>query len=284
MRKKNLRNPGDQPEHRKEQRKRLMNTVIELSNETGAKFACESLRVPRASFYRFVAQSKAPATKEAQRPTPPLALKEEERQKIVEILHCERFQDSAPHQIYATLLDEGRYHCSVRTMYRILEVTKTHSRPYVSNDNPFSEAQFKTLKYCPQFPGQFSCIENARSFCRHFFNGYNAQHRHSGIGLMTPEQVHYGMAKQIFKNRTEVLKMAFEQHPNRFKNKQPSPPMVPDEVWINKPKTKSEFERYYSEQGLSAPEFIDHGIEIAPCQDFQHGEDRGLPKSLIIRH
>jgi putative transposase len=117
---------------------------------------------------------------------------------------------------------------SVALLLSDLGVTKTHSRPYVSNDNPFSEAQFKTLKYCPQFPGQFSCIEDARSFCRHFFNGYNAQHRHSGIGLMTPEQVHYGMTERIFNERSEVLKAAFEKHPNRFKNKQPSPPMVPD--------------------------------------------------------
>ena len=81
----------------------------------------------------------------------------------------------------------------VAQMLADLEVTKTHSRPYVSNDNPYSEAQFKTLKYCPQFPGSFSCIQDSRSFCQYFFNWYNKEHRHSGIAMLTPEQVHYGL-------------------------------------------------------------------------------------------
>ena len=90
-----------------------------------------------------------------------------------------------------------------------LGVTKTHSRPHVSNDNPYSEAQFKTLKYCPAFPDRFGSIQDARVFCQDFFSWYNREHRHSGIGLMPPEQVHYGLAEQLTEYRCNVLKAAF---------------------------------------------------------------------------
>ena len=92
-----------------------------------------------------------------------------------------------------------------------LGVTKSHNRPYVSNDNPYSEAHFKTLKYCPQFPGRFGCIQDARSFCQPFFAWYNKEHRHSGIGLMTPEQVHYGLAQKVYEDRCQVLRNAYEK-------------------------------------------------------------------------
>jgi putative transposase len=116
-----------------------------------------------------------------------------------------------------------------------LGVTKSHSRPHVSDDNPFSEAQFKTLKYCPAFPDRFGSIQDARSFCQGFFLWYNREHCHSGIGLMTPESVHYGRAESIFTARSEVLAEAFKKHPNRFKGNMPKPPALPQAVWINKP-------------------------------------------------
>ena len=116
-----------------------------------------------------------------------------------------------------------------------LGVTKTHSRPHVSNDNPFSESQFKTLKYNQGFPERFGSIQHARAFCSNFFAWYNSVHKHSGIALMTPEQVHYGLADDIFQKRTMVLSSAFKEHPKRFKGKQPKPLSLPKAVWINKP-------------------------------------------------
>ncbi len=116
-----------------------------------------------------------------------------------------------------------------------LGVTKTHSRPHVSNDNPFSEAQFKTLKYRPDFPERFGCIEDARSFCADFFRWYNMEHHHSGIGLLTPHDVHYGKAPQRVADRAEVLAAAFQARPERFVRGLPRPPAIPTEVWINKP-------------------------------------------------
>lgn len=117
-----------------------------------------------------------------------------------------------------------------------LGVFKSHSRPHVSDDNPFSEAQFKTLKYRPEFPERFGSIEDARGFCREFFFWYNTQHRHSGIGLMTPEAVHYKKATDLWERRRQVLLRAFEQHPERFVRRPPTPPPLPTAVWINKPK------------------------------------------------
>jgi putative transposase len=280
-----------------------------------------------------------------------LALRPEEKESVLEVLHGERFQDDAPRQVYATLLDEGRYLCSIRTMYRILKsahgnvrerrkqvqrpvyekpellatkpnevyswditklkgpvkwtyfylyvildifsryvvgwmvahresaalakrliedtchkqgivpgqliihadrgssmrskcvaqlladmgVTKTHSRPHVSNDNPYSESQFKTLKYCPQFPERFGSIQDARDFCQDFFRWYNQDHRHAGIGLVTPEQLHYGIAHETVAYRQSVLVAAFEANPSRFKGKTPRPPKLPVAAWINRP-------------------------------------------------
>ena len=326
-----------------------MKATADLSSDVGKKPACEALGVPRASFYRHI--NREPFRDVGVRPNPPLALSLSEKQKMIDILHSERFQDKTPYNIYATLLDEGKYHCSIRTMYRILTcehgsvkerrkghqrnnyskpellatrtnevwswditklkgpakwtyyylyvildiysryvvgwmiahreqdalakrlieescikqnikpdqlsihadrgssmkskavalllsdlgVTKTHSRPHVSNDNPYSEAQFKTLKYCPEFPGRFGSIQDARSFCRFFFNWYNKEHRHSGIALMTPEQVHYGKAKEITDFRSRVLASAFQKHPERFKSKMPKLIQLPKAVWINKP-------------------------------------------------
>ena len=331
-----------------------MKTASDLSYEVGRKAACEAIAVPRATFYRHLDRSLNPCADEGSRPAPPLSLTCGERQNVVDILHSEKFQDKAPYEVYATLLDDGEYLCSIRTMYRILEsvhgnvkerrkghqrghykkpellatgpnqvwswditklkgpvkwtyfylyvildifsryvvgwmiahreqdalakrlieqscikqgiepgqltvhadrgssmkskavahlladlgVTKTHSRPHVSNDNPYSESQFKTLKYCPAFPARFGSIQDARAFCQPFFNWYNKEHRHSGIALMTPEQVHYGKAKNVFDFRSRVLIEAFRKNPLRFKGKLPKPIAVPEAVWINKPQTE----------------------------------------------
>lgn len=123
-----------------------------------------------------------------------------------------------------------------------LGITKTHSRPYTSNDNPFSESQFKTLKYCPSFPERFGCIQDAKAFCRQFFRWYNNEHRHSGINRLTPKSVHYGTADEIIKNRNRVLNEAFARHPNRFKNRIPDAGTLPKEVWINQPEMQEKTE------------------------------------------
>ena len=330
-----------------------MSATYTLSLDVGKKPACEALTVPRATFYRHLARRFSPQTGNGSRPLPPLALSPQERQTVIDTLHSDRFQDKAPYEVYATLLDEGQYYCSIRTMYRFLAlehgcvkerrrnhqrshykkpellatgpnqvwswditklkgpvkwtyfylyvildifsryvvgwmvapreqkalakrlieqsyikqdiepgqltvhadrgssmrskvvahlladlgVTKTHSRPHVSNDNPYSEAQFKTLKYCPTFPERFGSIQDARAFCQHFFDWYNKEHRHSGIALMTPEQVHYGLANQVFACRSQVLEGAFRENPNRFKGRMPKPFTLPEAVWINKPST-----------------------------------------------
>ena len=116
-----------------------------------------------------------------------------------------------------------------------LGVTKSHSRPHVSNDNPFSESHFKTMKYHPKFPKRFGCIEDAKAFCRTFFSWYNQDHHHAGIGLMTPDQVHYGQADAVHATRQHVLDAAFRKNPERFVGKSPRPPEKPTAAWINPP-------------------------------------------------
>jgi putative transposase len=120
-----------------------------------------------------------------------------------------------------------------------LDVAKSHSRPYVSDDNPFSEAQFKTLKYRPDFPARFGCLADARAHCQAFFAWYNTQHRHSGIGYMTPHSVHYGYAQGLAATRQSTLDAAFVAHPNRFKGVRPTCHAMPTEVWINPPQSQS---------------------------------------------
>jgi putative transposase len=273
---------------------------------------------------------------------------------MLDELHSPRFVDQAPRQVFAGLLDEGKYICSVRTMYRILEqegevrerrnqlqhpeykkpellatgpnevwswditkllgpvkwtyfylyvildifsryvvgwmvaerenanlanylieetcckqdiapgqlmlhsdrgspmkakslamllgtlgVTKSYGRPHVSDDNPFSESQFKTLKYRPDFPKRFGSIQDALQFCRHFFEWYNRQHYHSALALLTPQDVHYGRAEQIIAERQRVLTRFYEAHPERFVNGPPKHPALAAEVWINPPPSKT---------------------------------------------
>ena len=121
-----------------------------------------------------------------------------------------------------------------------LGVTKTHSRPHVSDDNLFSESQFKTLKYRPGFPERVGCLQDARSFSQEFFAWYNEQHRHSGIGLLTLAVVHHGEAAAVVEKRQAVLNVAYNAHPERFVRKPPKPPEAPKEVWINKPAESQE--------------------------------------------
>jgi len=116
-----------------------------------------------------------------------------------------------------------------------LGVTKTHSRPHVSNDNPYSESGFKTLKYRPGFPEYFGSIEDARTFCQDFFRWYNTEHRHSGIAMLTPDNVHYNQGRAILNAREMILMKAYLDHPERFVKGVPSVEQVPKEVWINKP-------------------------------------------------
>jgi putative transposase len=117
-----------------------------------------------------------------------------------------------------------------------LGVTKSHSRPHVSNDNPFSESQFRTMKYRPEFPARFGSFEDAHAFCRRFFGWYNDEHRHSGIGFHTPADVHYGRAGLVYAHRARVLADAYAEHPERFVRKPPAPAALPTVAWINEPK------------------------------------------------
>jgi len=121
-----------------------------------------------------------------------------------------------------------------------LGVTKSQGRPHVSNDNPYSESQFKTLKYSPEFPDRFGSLQDTRSFLLDFFEWYNTMHHHSGLGLLTPFDVHYGLAEQRLAERAQVLRTAFEMTPERFVRGGPTPLALPQAVWINKPRTQEE--------------------------------------------
>jgi putative transposase len=123
----------------------------------------------------------------------------------------------------------------VTELLTFLGIGRSHSRPHTSNDNPYSEAQFKTLKYCPAFPERFGCIEDARAFCEAFFSFYNHEHRHSGIGYHTPASVHYGTATEVRAQRAETLDAAYAANPARFRHRRPQPPELPTVAWINEP-------------------------------------------------
>jgi len=326
----------------------MVEAVATLAPVVGVTQACAVLGVSRATHYR----RKRPRLVRARGPAAsPRALALEECQVILDTLHSERFRDAAPAQVYATLLDDGTYLCSERTMYRLLAaaqevrdrrdqarhpaytrpellaerpnevwswditkllgpakwtyfylyvvldifsryvvgwlvahrenaelaqhfiaataakqgidpgqltlhadrgssmtskpvallladlgITKSHSRPHVSNDNPYSESQFKTLKYRPEFPERFATMEEARAFCRSFFRWYNTEHRHSGIGLCTPAMVHTGQAATVYEARAHVLAVAYAAHPERFVRRPPQPPSLPTAAWINPPR------------------------------------------------
>lgn len=308
---------------------------------------CAALGLARASYYRLQRSIPRSPTERIH----PRALSVGEQQEVLRVLNSERFWDQAPGEVYATLLDEGKYLCSERTMYRILTehqqvrerrdhiqhfcyqapeliatrpnevwswditkllgpakwtyfylyvildifsryvvgwmlayresaelakklikqtverhaiapgtltvhadrgasmtsnpvafllaglgITKTHSRPYVSNDNPYSESQFKTMKYRPEFPDRFGCYQHAHQFCGEFFPWYNHEHHHSGLGYLTPYEVHYGLAQKRREQRAAVLQQAYERNPKRFVQGVSRPALLPTVAWINKPK------------------------------------------------
>jgi len=328
-----------------------MTIITEQSPSCGTRALCAALDLPAATYYRATRLALAPAVSKVSRPAPPRALPPAERQQVLDVLHAPRFVDLAPAQVYASLLDEGTYHCSERTMYRVLAeqhevrerraqrrhplyaapellatapnqlwswditklkgpvtwswyqlyvildvfsryvvgwmvapresaalaerliaascvrqnisrgqltihadrgssmtskpvallladlgVTKTHSRPHVSNDNPYSEAQFKTLKYRPDFPERFGSLEDARAHCTDFFRWYNTEHRHSSLGLHTPHDVHFGLAEARRDQRAKVLAAAYAATPERFVSRLPTPAPLPTAAWINPPK------------------------------------------------
>jgi len=144
-------------------------------------------------------------------------------------IHADRGSSMASKQVAHLLADLG--------------VTKSHSRPHTSNDNPYSESQFKTMKYRPEFPDRFGSVQDARAFCQQFFGWYNFAHHHSGIGLLVPADVHHGRAGQVRAARAEVLTGAYAAHPERFVRKPPQPPALPTSAWINQPNTTEETAR-----------------------------------------
>jgi putative transposase len=353
-----------------------MASVRDVAGEVGVLQACVALEVPRASYYRWLAPIHGPAPRRSS----PRELGPEERQAVLGELHESRFVDQAPAEVYATLLDEGRYLCSERTMYRILAanqevrerraqlrhpsyaapellatkpnqlwswditkllgptkwtyfylyvildvfsryvvgwmiahvesaalagkliretcerqniepgqltihadrgssmnsktvaflladlgVTKTHSRPHVSNDNPYSEAHFKTMKYRPAFPERFGSIEDARATSGRFFDWYATEHHHSGLGLHTPHDVHYGLAHGRRAARTLVLAAAQQAHPERFVAGTPIPPLLPEAAWINKPTVGATTPLAQPAQGVRAqPGAAEASVRLGP--------------------
>ena len=332
----------------------MKEVIAQVADRVSVKQLCAALGFPRSTFYRLHGSSLgAVAT-----PTPtrqvrrsPRALSTAEKATVRAVLNSERFADLAPRQVYATLLDEGEYHCSISTMYRILAehgevherraqrrhptytrpellatapnqvwswditwlrgpgpwqhfylyvildifsryvvgwllaeeesahlaehliaqtcrkqgiqrdqltlhadrgapmtaqtvaqllaqmgVTKSHARPHTADDNPFSEAHFKTLKYRPDYPARFASLAQAHQWATGFFTWYNHAHRHSRLGLMTPAAVHGGLDHQLTQQRQQRLRAAYAAHPERFVNGLPKPPQVPDAVWINPPR------------------------------------------------
>lgn len=325
----------------------MMPIVLEHAALLGVVATCAALGVARASFYRWLVPQHGPH----QARTSPRALGAGERQAVLDVLHEDRFVDLAPAEVHATLLDEGRYLCSERTMYRILAahgevrerrdqlrhpsyaapqllatkpnelwswditkllgptkwtyyhlyvildvfsryvvgwmvamresaqlaekliretcarqriepgtltihadrgssmrskpvaflladlgITKTHSRPHVSDDNPFSESQFKTLKYRPGFPERFGSVQDARLNSGKLVDWYNNDHRHVGIAMLTPADVHFGRATDRIEHRRLALARAHAEHPERFVHGAPTPPLLPSAVWINPPR------------------------------------------------
>jgi putative transposase len=163
-----------------------------------------------------------------------------------------------------------------------LGVTKSHSRPHVSNDNPFSESQFKTMKYRPDFPDRFRSLEHGRSFCGDFFPWYNTEHHHVGLGLFTPHDVHYGLAEMKHERRAEVLAIAFARHPERFPHGRPQPQGLPTAVWINPPAKRADATRPENAmtQESRRVAIVDPGVS---CEVVLEADRLGSPNRLI-RH
>jgi len=163
---------------------------------------------------------------------------ERETSQLAQLLldHAIRAQRIRPGQL-TIHADRGTAASSRPVAYLLAElgVTRTHSRPHNSNDNPYSEAQFKTLKYRPDFPDRFGSLEDAQAFCRRFFQWYNHEHYHSGLALLTPATVHFGRAEEVIRKRALVLQAAYAEHPERFVHGVPTPASPPAAAWINRP-------------------------------------------------
>ena len=329
----------------------MIQSTEQLAQTIGVVRACQVLAIPRSRLYRARMPVLAKGEPGLAATASGRGLSQSEKANVRQVLDSPRFQDQAPQEVYATLIDEGQYLCSVRTMYRILDentevrerrnqlhhpnyvkpellatqpnqlwswditkllgpakwtyyylyaimdvfsryvvgwliaereaaslaealitetclrqnilpgqltvhadrgssmtskpvallmadlgVTKTHSRPHVSNDNPFSEAQFKTLKYRPDYPARFGCQPDARSWAQDFFQWYNYEHHHTALALLTPADVHFGRTQAVLAQRQQVLTAAYQKNPERFVQGQPTPPPLPLAVWINPPK------------------------------------------------
>ncbi len=175
---------------------------------------------------------------------------------------CER-QGIAPGQL-TVHADRGPAMTSksVALLLADLGVTKTHSRPHVSNDNPFSESQFKTLKYRPDFPDRFGSLVHGRSFCGDFFPSYNTEHHHVGLGLFTPHDVHFGLAEAKRDQRARVLAETFARTPERFPNGRPSPRPLPTAVWINPPTARVDSEGGRKGHDLGVASDHDRGYAV----------------------
>jgi len=161
-----------------------------------------------------------------------------------------------------------------------LGIELSHSRPHVSNDNPFSEAQFKTLKYRPEFPARFGSYEHALSVCRQLFHWYNHEHHHGSLGLMTPAAVHYGHAPRLLDRRREVLTKAFRQHPERFVRGAPKLPSMPEAVWINPPKNPSTRQDLQGAT-ISTPDDLQN---LSASVTYQLSAGLAIPAGMEVRH
>jgi len=353
-----------------------MAVIQEQGPRLGIRPLCRALGVAPASYYRWRGPGPVPARRSS-----PRALSAEEQQAVLALLHTDRFVDLAPAVVVATLLDEQRYLCSARTMYRLLAahqevrerrdqrrhpgyaapellatapnqlwswditklkgpvkwsyyhlyvildvfsryvvgwmvavreaarlaeqliaascrrqgitagqltlhadrgssmrsktvallladlgVTRTHSRPYTATDNPYSEALFKTAKYRPAIPERFGSVEHARQVFGPLFAWYNTAHRHSGLAMLTPHDVHSGRAPERLAARSQVLAAAYAAHPERFPRGRPMPGRLPGTVWINKP--------------TSVPESEQPGCPRT--DDLELGRDNGTPESELL--
>jgi len=384
-----------------------MQTVAELGPRLGVRPTCTALGVAPASYYRWLTP-RSPARPRSS----PRALSPAERQAVLDVLHAPGFVDVAPAAVVATLLDDQRYLCSERTMYRILAahqevrerrnqlrhpcyaapellattpnqlwswditklkgpakwvyyylyvildvfsryvvgwmvalresatlaeqliaetcarqgiasgqltlhadrgtsmrsktvallladlgVTKTHSRPYTSTDNPYSEALFKTVKYRPGIPERFGCLQHSRHVFGPLFDWYNTAHRHSALAMLTPHAVHYGLAAQRLAERAGVLAAAYAAHPERFPHGVPTPGRLPEAVWINKPTrcecgdgitrpggpTTADLERP-TDESIAPFEVIESSTDETEARGCPRNDDRDVPRDWSTPH
>jgi len=203
-----------------------MDAAEKLATDVGTAAACRAMGVSRATVYRRRDRQTTGGADRCRR-RQPRTLLDCERQAVLDVLHSPRFVDKSPATVYAALLDEGTYLCSIRTMYRLL-----HDADEVrERRDPLRHPNYRK----PEFPNRFGSQEDARAFCQDFFTWYNDEHYHSGIGLLTPATVHYGDTAEVLAGRKQTLDAAYATHPERFVGKPPAPLALPETVWINPP-------------------------------------------------